>query len=937
MNIGNIIIHYQIKNGDFLRFDWKSIFSEKKQPPKKMDPIALTEEQITNILSEVPKPRGIGKSAIQIAHQQLLSRLRNVLEDIKLVPVEEDFQTFKREIIRDVYESFIEPSRPVGVTAGVSLGGPITQMSLNTFHFAGAQSGVAQAFQKVRDALVGSRIQRDPQMSIFFKNPGMGTDIHDTIHIGTFESIMGKRAEFEQTMVSDVIQDIEILTRDEAEAAGVSEIMTLHSLIHPEKFVDASSRYRLNHVVELRLNMYRMYSHRITMDMLAKAIEGPAPPDCIVVIWKSQFDGKMYIIVDETKSYGQQGMSQEASIIMFLTIEIIRKFNDKQISGISGIYSIEPQEIDVVKGIHRIEKSKREPDVHYVYTNNFRTRWEGVSLADIRQLLKACEFTVGNIRSINKERLFIKVKHKGNVWTDLNSKIKDARSKSIPERSEREQAIINATSFYIMKAKGINMDQVIWRDDVDVYRVISNDSHGIQETLGIDAARVFLILKFRQTLQEFSSYINGRHIALIFDLLTNLGTINSLSFTGVNRRRVGPLAAASYERAMDVFTNSAVYGDKESIVGVSPALYVGHMSKRVGTGSIGIEEDLTIVPHDRPTLPTIDENTMLDDIIVEEDVIEGSGLAEIITGAEIMRIRQEPGMIDKSRIRRPAEITNVSPDVPSSIIPEGAHVVMASQTLMNALNKVTNNTGLTVEPTYEIPQRENPSDVVPDLDQDIPDITEISDISDISIITPQQFRPESPPTFVDIISQLAIVPTEGVSVKEQPITVPEIPIQSIEPTQLVQTLTSEPEPQFTLPGGPVSPTQLTGSISDVPIIITDQPMELSQPGPIDRIKGIITTEDVPQIPPVPQLPIPPRPRSVIEPSEGGGSPVIRYAGIPAPSQIHQTGLPDEPIALSSLLEQLPNMSDIASTVQASSRGHVAKISASNFMGRIRRK
>jgi len=897
-----------------------------------MEAVALTEAQISGILTEIPRPPGVGKTAIQIAHRQHLSRIKDILEDIKLVPLDEAYERYKNELIRSSYESLIEPGRFVGVGAGVALGGPVTQLSLNSFHFAGAQSGVAQAFQKVRDFLTGSRIKRDPQMNIFFKLPGTGTDLYDAVHKGDFDSIMSKRAEFEQTTVEDVVIDTEILTREEAEIEGISEIVALHSQLRPERFTGGQARFPLNYVVKLTLNTYRMYSHRITMSMLAAAIEGPAPPDSITVVWKSQFEGRAYIIVDETRSYEQQGMSQESAILMFLHLKIIRDFGSKQISGMSGIVSIEPQQVDVTRGIYQVKTSKGRPDLHRVYSNNFRTRWEGVSLADIQQLLRAAGFRVEDIKDENKEGLYLTVQHEGNVWEDLQSRIKAAREKAIPERSEQEQEIAEASSFYYMKTQGINMNDVTWRDDIDVYRLSSNNSHDVQENLGIDAARVFLILKFRQTLQDFGSYINGRHISLIFDLLTNLGTINSLSFTGVNRRRIGPLAMASYERAMDVFANSAVYGDKESIVGVSPALYVGQLSKRGGTGSISLEEDLTAIPRDQPTFPSVDEDTILDDIVLDEDVLEGSGFAEIVTGEEVRRTRAMLGKVDKNRIRRPIEISSIPVDIPPNILPSGAQVVMASQTLMSALQKVTADTNLEVEPIYEVPQLENPTDVVPDLDGEIPDITTLSDISDLSLITPQKLVPSPPAPTVDIMSQLRAIPTEGIIVPEQPVTVSTLPEPSLieapeRPISPTQTITVETPLQFTVAGGPISPRQFTGTVSEIPTPLRGPPQELPQPEPVRRVKGIITDEPVPQIPPPPPVGVPHPPRHVIEAPEEGRPQLISYSG--PPSQTQLSGLPEDPIPPSSFLDQLPNLSDV--TVRASTRGNVSRISTQGFL------
>jgi hypothetical protein len=603
-----------------------------------LEPVKLTENQIQIILDEIPTPPGIGKTALRIAHQHLLDRVRTLLDDIKLVPVPEAYEEFKDTIIGEIYQSHIEPGTSVGITAGVSLGGPVTQLSLNSFHFAGAQSGVALAFQKVRDFLTGSKMNRSPQMKIYFKVPYVGSDLHEIQHIGTFDSIMAMRPELEQTLVSDVITDMgsRILTREEAELAGVPQMIAFHSKIRPERFRDIASKFPLSFVVELQLKTFRMYTHKITMAMVARAIEGShqaVPPDSLTCVWKSQIDGKMYILVDESRDYDLKATNQkqDVAVLMFLTRYVMKQYDMWKISGISDIINIEPQEINVVKGIYRIKDVNSS---HYIYTNNRKTRWDGISLADIHRLFLDAGFNVRPIDDASKEELCVIVDgYEGNandLRRALDERIKEAQTKSEKNRTPEDWTIVRAATFHYALTNGTNMEEIVWRDDIDLFRTASNYSHEILAMVGIDAARIFLILRFMQTLADFSSYINPRHISLIFDLLCNLGIINSLSFVGINRRRIGPLAMASYERSMDVFLNASTFGDREIISGVSPSIYLGQRPKGGGTSSIALEADLTVIPRDRPALTSVDEDENWDDLVLDRRAIEGTKLTDVI-------------------------------------------------------------------------------------------------------------------------------------------------------------------------------------------------------------------------------------------------------------------------------------------------------------------
>ena len=705
-----------------------------------MQAVPLTRQQIDEILTAVPNPRGAGKSALAIARKHLVDRTRVMLERIRLAPVPEAFEEFKSHTIQGIAEAQVEPGMSVGVLSGVSLGGPSTQLSLNSFHFSGNQSGVALAFQKIRDFLTGSKMNRNPQMRILFKSVSReypATDLHDTRHVGTFNSVLELRPQLEQMTVADLLLEdgVQILDRDEAVAARVPEMIQLHALMQPNRFQGSQLKFPLSHVVELKLNTYRMFSHNITMAMLARAIEGPDATltgdtaDAITVVWRSQVDGRAYILLDETRNYGLNAMDQNVAILMFLHRTIIPKFGQYQVSGITGIFTLEPLPIDVLKGVYRTTRDPDNPNQWFVYTTHFRTRWDGVSLADIHYLYRLAGFVVQPITEQNKEDLMIVVESVTNPTDQLERRVVEARGVKPDLRTPEQQKLVDSSTFYYASTTGSNMEDVLWRDDVDLYRTVSNHAHDINKLVGTDAATIFLIFRFRQILQDFGANINARHISLIFYLLTNLGIINSLSFTGINRRRVGPLAAASFERSMDVFMSSAIFGDRESIVGVSPSIYLGQKSKRVGTGATILEEDLTLMPQETPAMPTVDELTTLDERFIDEEVIEGSNLESLLEQEETTEERRRAvGGV----IRRQVQPTVISPypqPVRETLAPPSEQTVTPPAALMSALRKVTTGTPLSVEPSHETPQVTRPAEVVASIAppvEDFPDITTIS-------------------------------------------------------------------------------------------------------------------------------------------------------------------------------------------------------------------
>ncbi len=76
----------------------------------------------------------------------------------------------KLDIINSYENSLIEPGEMVGAIAAQSVGEPATQMTLNTFHQAGAGSGITMGVPRLRELLGVSKNPKGPSMNIFLQD-----------------------------------------------------------------------------------------------------------------------------------------------------------------------------------------------------------------------------------------------------------------------------------------------------------------------------------------------------------------------------------------------------------------------------------------------------------------------------------------------------------------------------------------------------------------------------------------------------------------------------------------------------------------------------------------------------------------------------------------------------------------------------------------------
>lgn len=571
-----------------------------------MEPVLLTDDQINEILAIIPKPPGIGNSAREVSRQQLSNLVALELKNIKLVPDPRALQEFKQYFKQLLYESYIGPGHPIGLCAAIAISAPATQLSLNSFHSAGASS-IGTTFKIIKDMITLSDMNRDPRMQIYFKTPFVGDDLHDIHHVGTFDYVFNKRKTLEATMVSDLVLTKYILEVDEIASENLYDLLKIHFIVRPEAFAKSIENYPLTYVAKIKLNTYKMYSRDITMDDVAKAIQGSEPPDSLSCIWKSILDGYMYILVDETKTYGKDLFDPITGVLLHLQTYVFNSFSDWLVKGIRDIKYITPVKIDILSGITKLVADN---GTIKAYTSQEETRMKGISLEDIRSAISAFGYP---IKSVNKQELYVEYEGPISSLKEMKSKASKIRElvnlelliqkgsenihmhdvEEIKKLTKADRTLLEATEYFYASCKGINLKDISWFDDIDLFRTISNYPNDIYSTFGISAVRTFLIFKFKELIIGFSSYVNPRHISIIYNSLTNTGKLNRPSFAGINRKPVGALTLASNQKAMDVFVSAAITGRSEVIGSVSSSLYVGQTSRKIGTGAVSMSTEVT--------------------------------------------------------------------------------------------------------------------------------------------------------------------------------------------------------------------------------------------------------------------------------------------------------------------------------------------------------
>jgi len=133
----------------------------------------------------------------------------NILEEVKLALPAKTSDSKVKKIMEEIYQEYlsskIEPGESVGLIAAQSVGEPGTQMTLNTFHFAGvAEMNVTMGLPRIIEVLDARKVISTPMMEIYLKKP-----------YNKGENIKKIALKIKETKVKEIITEFSISIADQ--------------------------------------------------------------------------------------------------------------------------------------------------------------------------------------------------------------------------------------------------------------------------------------------------------------------------------------------------------------------------------------------------------------------------------------------------------------------------------------------------------------------------------------------------------------------------------------------------------------------------------------------------------------------------------------------------------------------------------------------------
>ncbi|KAH8921889.1 beta and beta-prime subunits of DNA dependent RNA-polymerase [Atractiella rhizophila] len=514
--------------------------SNRKALPVNIKRILKNAQQIFHI--DVRKPSDLPPADIVVGVQELLKRLvvvrgddalteeaqqnatlmfqilvrsnfasKRILQEFHLN--KEAFEWVLGEVESKFNQSIVHPGEMCGTLAAQSIGEPATQMTLNTFHFAGVSSkNVTLGVPRLKEIINVARNIKTPSLKVFL-SPEIASDQRKAKQLST---------ELAHTTLRTVVSSSQIFYDPNPTTTIIEEDRDFveATFAIPDEEMEQNITRQSEWLLRLELDRAKMLDKNLEMAYVAGKISEIFQND-LFVMWSEDTAEKLVIRC--------------------------RPLRDKD----------DDDDIEI------------EEDI-------FLKQLEQSMLSSI---------TLRGVEGV--ERVYM---------------IKEKKVTITPAGEFNPAGDVE----WVLETDGTNLRKVLCVDGVDSRRTVSNNCVEIFDTLGIEAARASVFQELRNVIEFESSYVNYRHLYLLCDLMTNRGSLMSITRHGINRAETGALMRCSFEETVEILMDAAANGEQDACTAVAENVLLGQVAP-MGTGcfEIALDDEAlkdVVVDHRLPTV-----------------------------------------------------------------------------------------------------------------------------------------------------------------------------------------------------------------------------------------------------------------------------------------------------------------------------------------------
>lgn len=513
------------------------------------------------------------------------------------------------------FRSLADPGEPVGILAAQAIGEPSTQMTLNTFHFAGrSDMNVTLGIPRLREILMTA--------SVNIKTPIMTVPL-----CGTVESAEVLSRKLRRVTLADMLQSVTV--KEHLTPMNHSSRDRIYRVRFDFVGKDANEAFQITRAAVLdgfEWWLANDFLRRLDRWKSGKSSRRPAQKDGSSenedddgVPGESTAEPSADVRggAESSDDEGDEGDEIDAEAGTLASSALSKKtqggvygVDDSESSSDEEASAEMEQDLDAAVSMRR---SSSKP------SQLKQSRIDAVVKAN-PEIIEYDYSNAGDWAEIALRYDCADTRIKFVAFFEEVAKTTELRAVPGINRSALIKSKTNLDAPDTMQIEGQNLGE-LWKypDVLDLTRLVSNDISAILRTYGVEAARATIVNQVRsvatatlirlivltsvflfQVNEVFAVYgikVNHRHMSLVADSMTFLGDYRAMNRTGI-KSKASPLLKMSFESTFDFLKSAALYGDHDAVTSSSAQLVIGKPTHG-GTGSFDLRcalasEDLTL-------------------------------------------------------------------------------------------------------------------------------------------------------------------------------------------------------------------------------------------------------------------------------------------------------------------------------------------------------
>lgn len=485
--------------------------------------------------------------------------------------------------------SLINPGEAVGIVAAQSIGEPSTQMTLNTFHFAGhGAANVTLGIPRMREIIMTA--------SASIATPQMTLPILDDVSNSMADSFCKSIA---KVYLSEFIDEVFVTETIGAEADSSSTFRSYNVKIkfytkgeyeeeyditqeQLEKTISLKFLDKLEGAISRNLKSQTKSSSRPVIGKAlpkshtdaaianAKTFEVEGGEDGDATDDKLKSNTKQAVSYDEPDEEEVESM-RKAEQTSDEEMEDSDQSEDSDSESDDDSNLIEDEAKESKRAPKVLTKSAKDRQAEVVSSHHYIKKYDFDDAEG-----QWCEFEIELLGDVQKLLMV-------NIIEDL---CRGVVVREIPNigRCLRPQA---DNGKRILTTEGVNF-KAMWdqEDFIDVNSITSNDIVAVLKTYGVEAARNTIVNEINNVFSTYAISVSTRHLDLIADMMTREGTYRAFNRQGIDSS-TSAFKKMSYETTCQFLTKAVLDGERENLDSPSAKIVMGKLSN-VGTGSFDI-------------------------------------------------------------------------------------------------------------------------------------------------------------------------------------------------------------------------------------------------------------------------------------------------------------------------------------------------------------